>query len=185
MHKPLFLILLLSFAAAAQQPRIVNAKLETRPVAAGLEREFRALVAAQTAPAWIGYAVPAVAGEHNMCCYNSRYCCAGCSLEGEAASRRAASPAGPIPLEPTHLLVLFRAEQQAVEKIRTFSLECELDAGGLPFYWLTGVRPAESIALLATFATAPETTTRGRSRTHEPAVSAIALHADPALGVFS
>src|SRR5262249_29133545 len=79
-----------------------------------------------------------------------------------------------------HLVVLFRAENQAVEKIRTFSLECELDAGGLPFYWLTGVRPSESIALLANFATAPGTTTRGRSRTHEPAVSAIALHADPA-----
>ncbi len=177
-----FVSALCGSVAFAQQPRIVNAKLETRPVAAGLEREFRAIVAAQTAPAWIGYAVPAVAGEHNMCCYNSRYCCAGCSLEGEAASRRdATGAAGPIPLERTHLVVLFRAEQQAVEKIRNFSLECELDAGGLPFYWLTGVRPAESIALLTTYATAPETTTaRGRDRTREPAVSAIALHADAA-----
>ncbi len=180
----LLLVLILAFAsAAAQQPRVTNAKLQVRSAAVGLEKEFRALVAGQVDPAWIGYAVPMVAGRHQMCCYSSDNCCGRCALEQSRTDTQQSSVTGQVSLEPTGvLLVLFRVEQRAVGKIRAFSMDCELDAGGLAFHWLTDVRPAESIALLAPFVTAPDpqATEREKGRISDGAVTAIALHADAA-----
>ena len=60
-----------------------------------------------------------------------------------------------------------------MDKIRTLSPDCEIDAGDLPVHWLTDVKPAESVALLNTFATQ-------RERYMDGAMIAIALHSDPA-----
>jgi len=60
------LFLLAAGLCLAQQPRITNAKFDTRAVASGLEREFQSIAAAQTGPAWIGYAVRAIPGQHQM-----------------------------------------------------------------------------------------------------------------------
>ncbi len=163
----------------------MNAKLQTRSVAAGLEKEFRGLVGAQTDPAWIGYAVPAIDGQHNMCCCTScggrdDHCCGRCSLEGRKGSSSQSSGAATVALESRTLFVLFRVEQRRVDRIRTFSPDCELDAGGLPFFWLRDVRPAESVMLLSSFATAPEAEKKESGRAGEAALAAIALHADPA-----
>src|SRR5579864_7492689 len=179
--------LILAAAAGlwAQQPRLTNAKLETRAAAAGLDREFQSLTAAQAGPAWIGWAVRAVAGEHQMCCYSSfedgagNRCCRGCALEGAKTGSTVSSTAGPIQLEGAgDIFVLFRIENQAVDRIRTFSADCELDAGGLPVYWLTGVPAAESVSFLTRYAR--EAGDEGHHRRIEPAITAIALHADPA-----
>lgn len=170
--KPLSLFLLAALLpAAAQPPRLTNAKLETRPATAGLEKEFRPLVNGLAGPAWVGYAVPIIAGEHQMCCWSDHRPCA-CGLErGTEPSQHVQS--GAVKLESAAgLLVLFRVQQRAVEKIRTFSEDCQLDAGGLPFYWLTGVRPAESVALLSSFAA-------GGDRLSDSAVAAVAFHAGP------
>jgi len=164
-----------------QQPRLANAKLDTRAVTAGLERDFQSMVAAENGPAWIGYAVGAVPGDHQMCCSsfdNGDRCCRGCALEGDRAGKLGSAVPGAVSLEaPGYIFVLFRIEQHGVDRIRTFSAECELDGGGLPVHWLTGVQPAESIALLTSFATQ---TDDGRHRRSEPALSAIALHDGPA-----
>jgi HEAT repeat protein len=77
----------------------------------------------------------------------------------------------------THLVVLFRVAQKAVGKVRTFSADCELDAGGVAFHWLTDVRVNESLALLERFASANESDSESR-RVAENSVSAIALHSD-------
>jgi HEAT repeat protein len=68
-------------------------------------------------------------------------------------------------------VVLYRVENHQAGKIRTVTPECDLDAGGLPFIWLTGVTPSESIRLLLSIAKSTAGT--------EAAVAAIALHADP------
>ena len=47
---------------AAQPKLLINAKVDTRSAAAGLEREFRTLLTAEPQPAWIGYTVPAAGG---------------------------------------------------------------------------------------------------------------------------
>src|SRR5438128_1383456 len=57
--------------ALRQEARVTNAKTQNRAVTSGLEKEFQSLVKNQIQPAWIGYAVPAVEGNHHICCYSS------------------------------------------------------------------------------------------------------------------
>ena len=170
------ILLLLAASAAAQQPRIVNAKLETRSAAAGLERGFHSLVAAQAGPAWIGYAVPIVAGQWHACC--SMRCGSGCLLEERNATQYQ-TDARSVQLEGAQrLVVLYRVEQRAVRKIRWFTEDCELDAGGLPFYWLTDVRAAESVALLGSFVGRFAEGSKDGRRLAESALAVVAQQAD-------
>ena len=74
---------------------------------------------------------------------------------------------------PDHAIVLFRVAAHKVERIRVLSPDCEIDAGGLAVDWLTGVSPAQSIALLSAYV-------NDRNLTENGAVAAIAMHADPA-----
>jgi HEAT repeats len=167
----------------AQQPRVSNARLETRQVSGGLESTFRAILSSQATAAWVGYAEPIVpsdrTGDRQSCCWNGG---GGCSLE-PLSGDRGVTVAGPqtVKLEgPTHLVVLYRVENHQTGKILTFTPECNLDAGGLPLIWLTGVTAPESIRLLLSIARSASGTTRDEERITDGAVSAIALHADPA-----
>ena len=163
---------------AFAQPHVQNARMETRAVSGGLEATIRAMVNAQSTPAWIGYEVPIVPGDRQMCCWNNEV--RGCFLEPHLADRTVViSPNQTVKLEgPTQLVVLFRAENRQIGKIRSFSPECELDAGGLPFVWLTGVSAAESVKMLETIARDTAGARRDEIRRADAAVSAIALHAD-------
>jgi hypothetical protein len=182
--KRLALLAVLGFAALAtalaQQPRVVNARMETRAVAGGLEATYQSMLSAQSSPAWAGYAVPILKGDRQMCCWNNSVM--GCSLEPRTNDQGVAvSNNQTVKLEgPTHLVVLFRMENRQVGKIRTFTPECELDAGGLPLIWLTGVTPSESIKLLLGLAKDTAGSTREQLRKADSAVGAIAMHADPA-----
>ncbi len=181
-------------AVASAQPRLVNGKLEQRAVTQGLEREVRALAVGAREPVWIGYAVPVVAGDHHICCsgdsWNGGACCDGCALEASGTrhegttvrSGEASRDPRPVPLESSdQLFVLLRAENGQVGKVRVFSADCALDAGGRTLYWLAGIRPADSVAYLAALvdqAKPIEEHERGERLWHH-AVMAIALHADP------
>jgi HEAT repeat protein len=182
--------------AAAQPPRIVNGRVTTQTAASPFAPAFRTLVAAQADAAWIGYAVPVVDGERTMCCADgggsyvsgsrngSGRCCGACNLEPSSAAgsttRTAATtpPTGPIKLEAgDRLVVLFRVAERKVDRVRVFSDDCELDAGGRAVTWLDGVRPADSVALLEGLVV-PDATSR--NGTMDGAITAIALHRDPA-----
>jgi len=188
----------LTGAAAAQQPRLSNGRVTAQPVTA-LPQAFQAAVAAAADTRWIGYSVPVVDGERTMCCFDSgttfingtirtdgRTCCM-CTIEPSgdgttmmSRTQPAPQPGGAIKLEgPDTMVVLFRVVNRQVERIRVFSEDCQLDAGGREVVWLTGVRPAESVALLETFATAPPGADR-RDRVQDGAITAIALHRDAA-----
>jgi HEAT repeat protein len=169
---------------ATAQPRLVNAKLETHSLQGPLEAEFKRLTAAQSEAGWIGYAVPVVPGDRQMCCYYSNsdmYSYRGCSLEPRSSLPEAGGVnVGPVPLEaPKNFYVMYRVENNQVTKLRTFSADCELDAGGTTVHWLTGVRPADSVSLLASYQAVQYDTVRERSPFRDNAISAIALHADP------
>jgi hypothetical protein len=167
-------ILLAAVPALNAQPRLTNAKLGTRAFAGGVD-QLKALLASQSQPAWAGYAVPIVPGDRQSCCYysNNGGSWSGCRLEPhDTASAPPQQPSGPVRLEPSKdLHVLLRVENGTVSKIRSFTGECELDAGGLPVIWLTGVRPADSLALLDSFAS-------------KDAISAISLHSDPGADAY-
>jgi len=151
--KPALLLLAAALPAAAQPKLLINAQVDTRAAAAGLEREFRSLLTAQPQPAWIGYAVPSVRS------YNL-----GCDYVSDGGR----SAPGVVHLEPPdRAVMLFRIVGGAVERLRVLSPDCEIDAGGVPLHWLTDVRPADSVALLSTI-------------DRNQAVMAIAMHADPA-----
>jgi hypothetical protein len=182
--KALSSLVIISIAAGgalqAQQPQVQNARVETRAVSGGLEATLRAIQSAQSTAAWIGYAVPIIPGDRQNCCWNNNS--RGCFLEPTDYDRRViTTTAQPVKLEgPTHLVVLYRIENRQVSKIRTFTPDCELDAGGLSFVWLTGVIPSESIRALLTIAKDTAGQTREQLRNADNAVSAIAMHADPA-----
>ena len=179
-------------------PKTINAKIETRAVSGPLETAFRSTVAQQAAPAWVGYAVPRLRGEHVLCCGNYdvseggvRGNCGLCRLEGHDTETSTASrEGGTVKLEePRSIFVLFRAEKGAVGKIRVASEDCELDAGGLPFVWLTAVKPAESVALLETFVRSGYSESGEERKLGEAALLAIVMHdgeaADRALERFT
>ena len=164
-------------------PNVQNAQFATRAVSGALTDTFRALQAQAEKPEWIGYGVPEIAGDRTMCCgnYNDGNGCGTCRLEredGNSYSRSNGSTNGTVRLEGSkELVVLFRMEGKQVTKIRQASEDCTLDAGGLAFLWLTGVKPAESVALLSGFV--HDATDRDEERhLGNGALAAIAMHAD-------
>jgi HEAT repeat protein len=170
---------MLSAVAQAQQPRLQNARLETRQVSGGLEATMRSILSAQSTAAWVGYAEPIIPGDRQSCCWNNNM--RGCFLEPRSNDQGIVVANQTVKLEgPTHVVVLFRIENREIGKIRTFTPECELDAGGLPFIWLTGVSAPESVRYLLTLAKDTAAGSREQLRKADSAVGAIAMHADPA-----
>ncbi|MGH9742136.1 MAG: hypothetical protein ACRD51_07260, partial [Candidatus Acidiferrum sp.] len=149
----------LNAGQTAQAPQIVNAQMETRAVSGSLADTLRGVEAQAEQPEWVGYSVAEITGDRSVCCgnYNDGYGdCGTCRLEKEngftSTNSQKDAKTGTIELEGSRqLVVLFRLEGRQVTKIREASEDCTLDAGGLPFIWLTGVKPAESVALLADF----------------------------------
>src|SRR5205823_6501720 len=175
------LVTLALAAPALAQPRIINGRLAPHTAGQGLDRTFRDLVTAQTEPAWIGYAVPITAGDRTMCCYGNGWM-TSCGLEppdtrGRIQDQPRTATIGPVRLEgPESMIVLYRVDEKAVQKIRTFTPDCELDAGGRTIHWLEGVAPADSIALLASLVSRDE---QKRDRVTNGALAAISMHRDP------
>lgn len=165
-------LLLFASAVYAQnaQPNVSNARFETRAFSGNLDSQIRS-----EGRAWFGYAVKAVPGDHDNCCCNESNRC-GCWLEGESkGTATGPSSTGPVQLEgSTTLAILFRAENNVIEKVQVYSVSCALDAGGLPFIWLTGVPEQASLAYLETLATKDPS-----ARTLDGAIMAISQHAGP------
>ncbi len=192
----LIVCVLLAASAAAQQPRITNGQVVPQPAGA-LAQTFGSVVAAQADVAWVGYSVPVRDRNRTSCCWSSADgtthfsgtmnsgdmpCCGACGLEPSTGGARtpttpAAPPQGPVKLEGSdQLVVLFRVVDKQVERVRTFSEDCALDAGGRTVHWLQGVRPADSVALLGSLVDAePER----KSRVTNAALAAISQHAEP------
>jgi HEAT repeat protein len=176
------ILLLAAIGVGSAQPRLQNAKLETVAVTGALADRVKDLAARQNDPVWIGYAMPIVAGRHSQCCYssidgNSYY---GCGLESSGSNMTASGQGTPVVhLEsPKEVYILFRAENKNVERIRTYTSDCDLDAGGTSFIWLTGVKPAESVALLDSYVKNTADTASERDRLREGAVGALSLTGD-------
>jgi hypothetical protein len=172
-------------AAISAPPGVQNAKVTVRAVApGGLAAEVRS-VSALAGPSWIGYSQPLLDGPRQMCCFGantlssglSKTCCGGCRLENESSFSIGRDP-GPVELEsPPRFRVLLRVHRGQVSKVRALSEDCALDAGGLPFLWLTGVTARESLDFLGSVSrSGPVGEDEDRAG---QILAAIALHADP------
>lgn len=168
--------------AAGQPPAVQNGRVIERAAGAGVAGAVRELAAASgTDVVWVGYAVAAAPGTGDACCWSDarggRY---GCRLEPQGGAAAATAPgtsaARPVALEPDgRVAVLVRLEGGQPERVRVVSMSCPLEAGGRTVHWLTGVAPADSVALLAGYASGP-----GARRLVDGALTAVALHADAA-----
>jgi hypothetical protein len=179
--------LVLGAITVAAQARITNAKTETRSAAQGIAREIQS-VAARGGAAWIGFRVPMVAGPRQMCCYDSfgdsGNCCGRCRLEGGSGVSMSQGDSRVSLEPPTEFLVLARVDRSArlqpsdpaVMRLRTFTPDCEIDAGGMPLVWLNDVKPEDSIAWLAGLVAAAPETGELHDRVAKPAIGAIAMH---------
>ena len=181
MNRPYFFFSLAIATASlsAQQPPISNARQQTISAATGLEPAVRLAIGKQATAAWIGYAVPKIPGDGQSCCWKGDG--RGCGLEGNRRGSVEAARPGPVLLEgSTHAAVLLRIEQGQTGKIRAFTIDCPIDAGGLPLYWLTGVKAAESVVMLLRLETAEAGAgERAGKSTVDSAVQALAMHAGP------
>ncbi|HYE86826.1 MAG TPA: HEAT repeat domain-containing protein [Vicinamibacterales bacterium] len=130
--------LTLAGAAAAQTPRLSNGKIEPR-AATNIARDVPALAKTLSEPMWIGYAQPMIDGRHEMCDYWND-------------GRMMTQSTDPIRLEPADFFfVMFRVENREITRIRTYSANCPLDAGGKVVHWFTNVPVADSIAFMKTY----------------------------------
>jgi hypothetical protein len=160
-------IVLATVAAAAilcaqQPPQVENAKFETRPLNGSLASQIKSFGAG---PFWTAWSEPIIPGQHgpgqpnDMCRWGDN------DGDGHAAN-------APVRLEgPTALVVLVRIENSQVDRMRVSSPDCSLDAGGLPFYWITSVPAAESVNWLRSEVGGAQM---------ESAILAVSLHAGPA-----
>ena len=183
-------------AVRAQQPRVIErpAGAPSRPAPAST-RPFRRLVAAQAEPGWIGYAVPVVERRRAAVLQRRRTWITrrrrrsrtagwhGCGLGADHGdrTRQHGRPAGDrLRSGPARrarqVVVLYRVEEKAVQRIRIFSPDCELDAGGRTIQWLDGVNGADSVTLLADVRRARRAKSDRVDRFG--AISAIAMHKD-------
>ena len=165
---------LVAASAFAQQPRVVNARVAARAADPDLARAIAAIARDQVEPAWLAYSVAVFNRDANR---GNDGWSERCRLEQTTPDSVGVNNVvvGPIRLEAAStVLVLMRLQSREVERIRTLSADCQIDAGGLPFYWMEGVNAAQSVAFLKAYATGANL--RGQS---DAALSTISLHRDP------
>jgi len=167
-------------APLAAQPQVINGSVQPLALGGGLTRNAVDAFAAKSATAWVGYSVPALDADRRSCCWSgdSPACCQACRIEPGSSSGTtfsAADRTGAASLEAGDLHVLMRISDGRLERIRVFSHDCALDAGGLTIHWLSDVAPADSVALLGSFLNATAS-----NRLADGALVALALHREPA-----
>jgi hypothetical protein len=150
--------------AAGQTPRLSNGRIESHATT-NVARDLPALAATLSEPMWIGYSQPLIDGNHQMCDYWND-------------GRMITQSTDPIRLEPAgFFFVLFRVEGKQITRIRTYSENCPLDAGGKAVHWFTNVSPNDSVSYMKTFMSPAAT-----RKLNDSAVTVIALtKGDPAL----
>lgn len=167
-------------------PRIENGQIETRSLNGSLSAELKKWAEQSAQPEWVGYRMAEIPGNREACCENygasgKNWGCGTCRLESADHGANTTSPNNTVKLEgPRNIAVLFRAENKGITKIRAVSEECTLDAGGLPFLWLTGVKPAESVDVLSGYVRGTGFVEHDHTGLGHSALAAIALHADAA-----
>jgi len=165
-------------------PTIENAKFETRVLSGELSAELNRWAKSATNPQWLGYAVPALDGEKIICCggngdWNGYRDCGPCYLENNKHGENFTTGPHETKLEgPRSIFVLYRAAEGKLAKIRIVSEGCKIDAGGLPFTFLTGVNPAKSVEYLSGLVTGNDLHDGRWERVPQGALTAIAMHAD-------
>jgi HEAT repeats len=173
MRKPVLAaaLVLLAATAFAQHPRIVHGTVTSIAVAPDLGAQIRG-----SRTKYIGYAVPQIEGEHVMCCFDNfgEFRSGGtCVLDHEGnVFSNDDDRDGPHPIDSGTFAVLYSVVNGEIERARSYSMECVLDANGAAVTWIDGVDPRKSVALIASILSSP-------GHHSDSVMGTLALHADP------
>ena len=170
---------------AAQQPKVVNTQFNSEPAGGGLSATL-ARLQRSTQPLWVGYEMPALPRTNFSACsdfgdapQSEGGCCGEYQLEsprsGSIARDGVSNAQKP---SPASMYVLLRLDHGAIVKVRPANAGCRLNAGGIPFTWLTDVQPDDSVAFLAKLAARPEDSEDKRAT--DDALVTLSMHASPA-----
>jgi len=148
-------------ASASAQPVVRNANLRQETAAPSLAAKLDDL-GRSAGPLWAGYEIAANRSSGNR--YGN-----GCGVQyledGRYVSGKTASPA-----TPAVAYIFLRLANHTISKVEVASQGCQIDAGGVPVIWLSGVKQEESIAVLRGVA---------EHETSDNALMAIGLHESP------
>jgi hypothetical protein len=163
-------LVLLAATAFAQRPRIVHGTVTSVAASPDLGAQIRG-----SRTKYIGYAVPAIEGEHIMCCFDNfgEFRSGGtCVLdhEGNVFSNDDRDELHPV--GSGMFVVLYSVVNGEIERARSYSRECVLDANGAAVTWIEGVDPRKSVALIASILSTP-------GHHSDSLMGTLALHADP------
>ena len=184
-HVALALALILGASTvAAQQPKVLNTQFNTEPVGSVLSATV-ARLQRSTQPLWVGYEMPALPRSNFSACsdfgdapQSEEGCCGEYQLESPKPGfiARDGLSRAQKPL-PASMYVLLRLEHGAIVKVRPANAGCRLNAGGIPFTWLTDVQPDDSVAFLAKLARSEDSEDKHAT---EDALVTLSMHASPA-----
>jgi hypothetical protein len=162
-------IILFANIVSAQQPRILHSAVTSITASSDLGAQIRA-----SKTRFIGYSVPEIEGERVMCCFTTYgdYRTGGtCSLDRDGSSFNSSDRDDVHTASADVFAVIYRVENGEIAKVRSYSMECALDANGAAVTWIDGVDARKSVALLASLI--------GRSGRHfDSIMSTLAMHAD-------
>lgn len=140
-----FASLFLMALAASAQPKVDEARFETLPAAGGLSDAVRQ-AGRGSDPVWVSWTVPVIEGLGFTCCWTRDWKAGACRLEERNQSWGNSSKDS---RQDPYLNVLVRLQNGRVNRVRSVSSTCPLNAGGRRFVWLEGVKPEESVRFLA------------------------------------
>ena len=150
-------LLISASTAGAQTPRLSNGRIVSHATT-NIAKDIPALAATLTEPTWVGYTQPLIDGDHNMCDYWN---------DGRIVTQST----DPVRLEPADFFfVMFRVEDKQITRIRTYSSNCPLDAGGKAVHWFENVSVASSVSYMKSFMTPTAT-----KKMNDSAVTVLAL----------
>jgi hypothetical protein len=141
-----------TLALLAQQPKVSNTNFTVESIGGTLTAtvdRFRH----SSEQRWLGYEVAALPQSQFSTCSNwsdassmDNECCGEYRLEdnGDYGVNRGNGTASEY-----NFHVLLRLDHGQIVKVRPVMAGCHLDAGGVPFTWLTGVNPEASVAFLS------------------------------------
>jgi hypothetical protein len=179
MNVPISASVILLFASVlpAQQPKVSDTQLRIEPMGQNLTATIDRVRHSKD-QLWLGYEVPALPGIHQNSCSDwsdssqtEDGCCGEYRLEDEHGIHRSNNNGA----AEQNVYVLLRFEKGDLVKVRTAGAGCRLNAGGVDFVWLAGVKQEESIVYLADSVNQPSQS----SKALEGALLAISLHAAP------
>jgi hypothetical protein len=165
--------------AMGQEPKVLNARFHSGPASPGLSAtvdRFRG----SGAGLWLGYQVQALPRTRLSACSSwtgrpdvEAGCCNEYRLEQSEDNLNVSDRAE----ETTALNVLVRLDHGEITRVRLAPVDCKLDAGGLAFEWLEGVRGEESVAFLGSLATKENISAEQGRKIIEESLAAMSLHA--------